>query len=45
MKRSSAINNQGATKSPPTRGAWIETMPFMALSRLSIVAPHAGGVD
>ena len=32
-------------ESPPTRGAWIETiMPMREMHNLK-VAPHAGGVD
>ena len=31
--------------SPPTRGAWIETVQASRLKPAIAVAPHAGGVD
>ena len=31
--------------SPPTRGAWIETVSVPGVKGLEGVAPHAGGVD
>ena len=33
------------TKSPPSRGAWIEILLAMSLTGLVVVAPLAGGVD
>ncbi len=32
-------------QSRPTRGAWIETFHALAITVVSVVAPHAGRVD
>ena len=32
-------------ESPPTRGAWIETVAGSTAELCTAVAPHAGGVD
>ena len=32
-------------RSPPTRGAWIETARSTSQPTANTVAPHAGGVD
>ena len=33
------------SQSPPTRGAWIETISWICSECHWFVAPHAGGVD
>ena len=45
MKQSQRDVFQCLISSPPTRGAWIETLQPNHTASLVAVAPHAGGVD
>ena len=45
MKRVLESNQSRLALSPPTRGAWIETLKRHFRQRMTSVAPHAGGVD
>ena len=45
MKHKFGSGHRFIFKSPPVRGAWIETLLYLLLVLSSTVAPRAGGVD
>ena len=45
MKLADNVVYEEQVRSPPTRGAWIETPTKTTVSAVDCVAPHAGGVD